>query len=54
VRAASGRDRPFALGRRVLAQDVEAFGQAAQALGFRPRLASGWREVSLERVARLR
>lgn len=46
ILARSGRDRPFALGRRVEAETVRAFGEAASALGFQPRLARGWTRVS--------
>jgi len=45
VMAASRRRAPYALGRRVRAEDLAAFAADAQALGLRPRLARGWREV---------
>ena len=38
VMAAIGRQEPLALGRRVSAEQVRDFGQAATALGFSPRL----------------
>lgn len=47
VLAVDGRDRPYALGRKLEAADVRAFGVRAEALGFRPRLAQGWREARL-------
>jgi len=43
VMVAHGRTTPFALGRRLDVDDVRLFGQQATALGFRPRLARGWR-----------
>lgn len=46
ILAASGRDAPFALGRRVDPLTVRAFGEAAAALGFQPRLARGWTKIS--------
>lgn len=46
VLAATGRGRPFALGRRIPPEVVVEFGEAAEKLGFRPRLARGWLEVS--------
>ncbi|MCB9778764.1 MAG: hypothetical protein H6742_09395 [Alphaproteobacteria bacterium] len=42
VLVASGRTRPFALGRRLDPDDVAVFGAVATELGFRPRLARGW------------
>ncbi len=52
ILAAEQRRAPFALGRQVDMQAVRAFGQAADALGFHPRLARGWWEMSPERVLR--
>lgn len=46
VLAATGRGRPFALGRKVPPEVVVEFGAAAEKLGFRPRLARGWLEVT--------
>ena len=46
VMAISRRRTPYALGRRVRAEDLAAFTRDAAALGLRPRLARGWREVS--------
>ena len=43
VLALSGRDRPFALGRRVDPQDLAEFGRLARDLGLTPRLTEGWR-----------
>jgi 3-acetyloctanal aminotransferase len=48
VLATSGRTQPFAIGRRVLDEDVLEFGAAATALGFRPRLAVGWFQVGVD------
>jgi len=45
VMATTGRTDPFSIGRNLASVDVEAFGDAARALGFAPRLASGWRGV---------
>ena len=45
VLAASGRDRPYAQGRKVYPQDVRDFGLAAEALGMQPRLARGWMQA---------
>lgn len=45
VLALSGRGRPYAQGRRLDPEDVADFGQRATALGFRPRLAVGWRAL---------
>jgi predicted amino acid dehydrogenase len=42
VMAWQRRSRPFALGRRLEAGDVRAFGEGAAQLGFAPRLARGW------------
>lgn len=52
VLAAAGRTSPWALGRKVEPDDVAAFGEAAEALGFRPRLAVGWFGVSPRRLGR--
>ncbi len=46
VLAATGRGASFALGRKVDPAVVREFGEAAERLGFRPRLARGWLEVS--------
>ena len=51
VLAATGRGAPWALGRSVSPETVVEFGAAARALGFRPRLARGWFEVSVGRIA---
>ncbi len=51
VLAVEGRRRPYALGRRVEPEDVRAFGRAAEALGFRPRLARGWLPAPLPAAA---
>lgn len=45
VLAVEGRARPYALGRAVEPAAVREFGRAAERLGFRPRLARGWRGV---------
>jgi len=45
IMATTGRTEPFSIGRILEPADVEAFGTAAQALGFAPRLACGWRGV---------
>lgn len=45
VLAHTGRDRPFAQGARVHAQDVRDFGTEAVKLGFSPRLARGWMQA---------
>ena len=45
VVAVDGRSEPYAQGRRLKPDTVLAFGEAAEALGFRPRLARGWRGV---------
>jgi len=50
VLAASGRDRPYSLGRALTAADVTEFGQQAEALGFKPRLAQGWTAFPPERL----
>lgn len=47
VLAATGRGRPFALGRKVSPSVVRAFGEEAEKLGFLPRLSRGWRQVAL-------
>lgn len=47
---ASGRQRPYALGRQLAVEDVRELGERALALGFRPRLARGWRGVPPERL----
>ncbi|MCK6505676.1 hypothetical protein L6R53_20145 [Myxococcota bacterium] len=43
VLVAAGRDRPYALGRRLEIDDIADLGARAEALGFQPRLARGWR-----------
>jgi predicted amino acid dehydrogenase len=48
VLAVMARDTPFSIGRTLHASDVEAFGEAARGLGFRPRLARGWRGVDVQ------
>jgi predicted amino acid dehydrogenase len=50
VVAVAGRSEPFAQGRRLKADTVVAFGEAAEALGFHPRLAQGWRGVPSRRL----
>lgn len=45
VMAATGRTEPYALGRRLKPDTIQAFGDAAASLGFRPRLARGFLEV---------
>ncbi len=45
VLAATGRDRPYAQGRKVHPQDVRDFGLAAEGLGMKPRLARGWMQA---------
>lgn len=45
VLAVEGRGRPYALGRRLRPEVVREFGRGAEALGFQPRLARGWRGV---------
>ncbi len=50
VMAIEGRERPFALGRRVESEDLRAFGEAAARLSLRPRLVRGWREVPVARL----
>ena len=47
VMAAQGRTRPYAQGRSVDPVDLEAFCQDAEALGLKPRLATGWSRVTL-------
>lgn len=51
VLAATGRGRPYALGRGVTAQTVREFGAAASALGFAPRLAIGWSGLTPPQLA---
>ena len=51
VLATTHRGAPFALGRRVAPAVVQEFGAAAEALGFRPRLAVGWRAFPVDRLA---
>jgi len=46
VLAVEGRRTPYALGRALPPAAVREFGQAAERLGFRPRLARGWRGVA--------
>jgi len=50
VLATMERTRPFSIGRQLQVEDVEAFGVAAGALGFRPRLSMGWTEFPLEQL----
>jgi predicted amino acid dehydrogenase len=47
VMAAQGRTRPYARGRSVDPVDLEAFCRDAEALGLKPRLATGWSRVTL-------
>ncbi len=47
VLAVERRKEPWALGRRLEPSTVIAFGVAAGALGFQPRLAEGWRSAKL-------
>jgi predicted amino acid dehydrogenase len=47
VLAALGGTEPWAQGRRLKVERVHAFGEAARSLGFRPRLAEGWRPARL-------
>jgi predicted amino acid dehydrogenase len=54
IMATTGRTEPFSIGRSLASADVEAFGVAARALGFAPRLASGWRGVPQSRLASLK
>lgn len=51
VLAAIGRDRPFALGRKIEIEAIRTFATAAEGFGFKPRLARGWVEVAPERLA---
>ncbi len=46
IMAAEGRDRPFAQGRRVRPDDLEAIRRLAPRWGFEPVLAHRWRTVS--------
>jgi len=46
VMAAQGRTRPYAQGRAVVPEDLEAFCRDAEALGLKHRLATGWRRVA--------
>ena len=50
VLAVSGRSRPYSIGRSLSAADVAEFGQQAEALGFGPRLAQGWKAFPPERL----
>ena len=50
VLAASGRDRPYSIGRTLSPADVAESGQQAEALGFAPRLAQGWSAFPPERL----
>jgi predicted amino acid dehydrogenase len=50
VLAATGRERPYSIGRTLSVADVTEFGAAAEALGFRPRLAQGWSAFPPERL----
>ena len=45
--AVSKRNEPFSLGRRTSVESVQELGEMADQLGFRSRLATGWREISL-------
>jgi predicted amino acid dehydrogenase len=54
VLAATGRGAPYALGRKLELSAVRDFGRAAEALGFVPRLAEGWRGIEPSRVAQPR
>jgi len=45
VMVSEGRREPYALGRKLSPDTVRAFGEAAERLGFRARLASGFFEV---------
>jgi len=51
VMAAHGIREPFAQGRRLPIDRVQAFGEAASALGLEARLASGWRAFDPARLA---
>jgi len=50
VAVAIGRDRPYALGRKVEVADVRELAREAEALGFHPRLARGWWGVPARRL----
>jgi predicted amino acid dehydrogenase len=50
VLALSGRSSPYSLGRGLEPAEVREFGKAARALGFEPRLATGWRSFPLDRI----
>jgi predicted amino acid dehydrogenase len=50
VVAVEGRAEPLAQGRGVTTESVEAFGRRAYELGFRPRLARGWRGVDAAKL----
>ncbi|MCB9796959.1 MAG: hypothetical protein H6741_30110 [Alphaproteobacteria bacterium] len=47
VMAMEGRTEPYALGRRLSAEGVRAFAEAARRQGLRPRLAEGWWKARL-------
>ena len=51
VMAAHGIDVPFAQGRKLSLEKVDAFGQAALDLGLQARLASGWKSVEKKHFA---
>lgn len=51
VLAVTGRRAPYALGRKIEPAVVREFGEAAERLGFHPRLARGWLEVAPSRLA---
>jgi predicted amino acid dehydrogenase len=53
VMAAHGIETPFAQGRRLPLSQVQAFGEAATALGLEARLASGWKAVGPKRFAQI-
>ncbi len=50
VLALSDRSTPFSQGRTLAPEQVRAFGDSARALGFQPRLATGWRAFPLARI----
>jgi predicted amino acid dehydrogenase len=50
VLATMDRSTPLSIGRTIDVSDVAAFGSAATALGFRPRLSLGWRAFPPERL----
>ena len=50
VLALSKREAPYSIGRTLDPAAVQAFGVAAQAAGFVPRLATGWRAFSPDRI----